>query len=159
MIIKYKHKLGGQVYTFDKLKKHPLKFCQMCRPDPIGEEEDCMKKTGIFFHELCREKDIDWLLKGRLCNFPHLLEEEQLLAETNILLRESPATPLELLETVHSTKMIGEVKQTLYYETALHSSGGTVEASVCIAQGEMDNAFVFTGSADHHAARENGMLS
>lgn len=114
-----------------------------------------MKRTGIFFHELCRENDIDWLLKGRLCNFPHLLEEEQLLAETSILLRESPAPPLELLETVHSPKMIGEVKQTLYYETALHSSGGTVEASSCIARGEMDNAFVFTGSADHHAGRDH----
>ena len=69
----------------------------MCRPDPIRKEEDCMKRTGIFFHELCRENDIDWLLKGRLCSFPNLLEEKQLLAEPNIMLRESPATPLELL--------------------------------------------------------------
>ena len=114
-----------------------------------------MKKTGIFFHELCRENDIDWLLKGRLCSFPDLLEEKKFLAEPNIMLRESPSTPLELLETVHTQKMIGEVKQTSYYETALYSSGGSVEASVCIARGEMDNAFVFTGSADHHAGRDH----
>ena len=114
-----------------------------------------MKRTGVFFHEFCRENDIDWLLKGRLCSFPNLLEEEKLLTEPNIIMRESPATPLQLLETVHSRKMIEEVKQTPYYGTALHSSGGTVEASACIARGEMDNAFVFTGSADHHAGRDH----
>jgi len=114
-----------------------------------------MKRTGIFFHELCRENDIDWLLKGRLCNFPNLLEEEKLLDEPGIILKESPATPPELLKTVHTQKMIGEVKQTPYYGTALYSSGGSVEASACIARGEMDNAFVFTGSADHHAGRDH----
>jgi acetoin utilization deacetylase AcuC-like enzyme len=114
-----------------------------------------MKRTGIFFHELCRQNDIDWLLKGRLCNFPNLLEEKKLLAEPNIILKESPATPLELLKTVHTQKMIGEVKQTPYYETALYSSGGSVEASACIARGEINNAFIFTGSADHHAGRDH----
>jgi acetoin utilization deacetylase AcuC-like enzyme len=113
-----------------------------------------MRRTGIFYHELCRENDIDWLLKGRLCNFPSLLKDKGLLDEPNILFQQSPPAPLNLLEKVHSGKMIREVKKSSYYETALYSTGGTVKASECIAIGEMDNAFVFTGSADHHAGRD-----
>jgi len=113
-----------------------------------------MKRTGIFFHELCRENDIDWLLKGRLCNFPDNLKERGLLDEPTILFQQSPPTPLELLEKVHSSRMIKEVKRSSYYETALYSTGGTVKASKCIATGEVDNAFVFTGSADHHAGKD-----
>ena len=114
-----------------------------------------MKRTGIFFHELCRENDIDWLLRGRLCNFPTILKDKRLLDEPNIIFQQSPPTPLEILENVHSRRMIKEVKRSSYYETALYSTGGTVKASECIAKGEMDNAFVFTGSADHHAGRDH----
>ena len=114
-----------------------------------------MKKTGIFFHKICRENDIDWLLKGRLCSFPNLLKDQGLLDEPNIIFKQSPPVPFELLEKVHSERMIKDVKESNYYETALYSTGGTVKASEDIAKGEMDNAFIFTGSADHHAGRDH----
>ena len=63
-------------------------------------------------------------------------------------------TPEDLLLRVHSPRMIDEVRQTMYYETALYSTGGTVQAGERIWRGEIDNAFVFTGTGDHHAGRD-----
>ncbi|MFC1961792.1 histone deacetylase, partial [Chloroflexota bacterium] len=45
------------------------------------------------------------------------------------------------------------VKITDDYESALYSAGGTVHAAREIAQGKIDNAFVFTSFGDHHAGR------
>jgi acetoin utilization deacetylase AcuC-like enzyme len=113
-----------------------------------------MKRVGIFYHDICRDKDIAWLLEGRLINFPQALKEEGILGQPNIFWYESTATPHALLRQVHTENMIEQVKRTEYYQTALYSSGGTVLAAEKIYQGEIDSAFVFTGSADHHAGRE-----
>jgi acetoin utilization deacetylase AcuC-like enzyme len=49
--------------------------------------------------------------------------------------------------------MIRQVERSPYWETALYSAGGTVQAAEKICKGEIDNAFVFTGVGDHHAGR------
>lgn len=63
-----------------------------------------------------------------------------------------PATE-EMLAKVHSQDMIDRVRGTGYYEAALYSAGGTVQAAMEVLQGKIDNAFVFTGVGDHHAGR------
>ena len=106
-----------------------------------------MKKTGIFFL---------YLIGERLSDFPE--ELEGILDKPNISFYEAfyevTPTPEELLLKVHSPQMIEGVKQTIYYETALYSTGGTVQAAERIWRQEIDNAFVFTGSGDHHAGRD-----
>jgi len=47
--------------------------------------------------------------------------------------------------------MIRQVKATGAFQGALFSAAGTVAAAIRIWQGEIDNAFVFTGYGDHHA--------
>jgi acetoin utilization deacetylase AcuC-like enzyme len=47
--------------------------------------------------------------------------------------------------------MIRQVKATGAFQGALYSAAGTVAAAIRIWQGEIDNAFVFTGYGDHHA--------
>ncbi len=47
--------------------------------------------------------------------------------------------------------MIKEVEKAPYYETAVYSAGGTVQAAESIWTGQITNAFVFTGCGDHHA--------
>ena len=59
----------------------------------------------------------------------------------------------EMLLEVHSEEMISSVKSTGYFEAALYSAGGTVQAGEEIFRGTIDNAFVFTGVGDHHAGR------
>ncbi len=114
-----------------------------------------MKQTGVFFHEVCRDNDIEWLLRERLINFPTVLKEQGLLTQDNVHFLEPPRTTIELLQKVHGPDMISQVNQTRYYETALRSTGGTVEAAKQITAGTLDNAFIFTGSADHHAGRNS----
>jgi Deacetylases, including yeast histone deacetylase and acetoin utilization protein len=63
-----------------------------------------------------------------------------------------PATE-EMLMKVHSEDMIQRVKRSGYYEAALYSTGGTVQAALEILKGNIDNAFVFTSVGDHHAGR------
>ena len=106
-----------------------------------------MTRTGIFFL---------YLIGERLNDFPE--ELEGILNRDNINFYEAfyevTPTPEELLLKVHSPRMIEGVKRTPYYETALYSTGGTVQAGERIYRGEIDNAFVFTGTGDHHAGRD-----
>ena len=105
-----------------------------------------MRRTGVFFLYLTGE---------RLSDFPQYLDG--ILDKPNISFYEAfyelRPTPEELLRKVHSAEMIAEVKRSIYYETALYSTGGTVQAADSIWRGQIDNAFVFTGSGDHHAGR------
>jgi acetoin utilization deacetylase AcuC-like enzyme len=106
-----------------------------------------LKRTGIFFL---------YLIGERLSDFP--AEFAGILNRDNISFYEAfyeiPPTPYELLLKVHSPAMIEGVKRTPYYETALYSTGGTVLAADKIKRDEIDNAFVFTGTGDHHAGRD-----
>ena len=114
-----------------------------------------MRKTGIFYHYQQGE---------RLRDFPGLLEG--ILDKPNVFLYDAiyplkpksdydlEAAPSDLLAQVHTPRMLAQVAHSPYYETALYSAGGTVQAAELIWRGEIDNAFVFTGVGDHHAGRD-----
>ncbi|HEX78324.1 MAG TPA: histone deacetylase [Dehalococcoidia bacterium] len=114
-----------------------------------------MRKTGIFYHYQQGE---------RLRDFPRLLEG--ILDKPNVFLYDAiyplkprsdydlEAAPSDLLSRVHTPRMLDQVARSPYYETALYSAGGTVQAAELIWRGEIDNAFVFTGVGDHHAGRD-----
>ena len=114
-----------------------------------------MTNTGVFFHYQNGE---------RLRDFPDVLGD--LLSRPNVFLYDAlyPFKPdasyelepvsQDLLREVHSERMLEQVRKSPYYETALYSAGGTVQAAERIWEGEIDNAFVFTGAGDHHAGRD-----
>jgi acetoin utilization deacetylase AcuC-like enzyme len=106
-----------------------------------------LKRTGIFFL---------YLIGERLSDFPE--EFEGILNKPNISFYEAfyeiPPPSEELLLRIHTPGMIERVKRDYYYETALYSTGGTVLAAERIQRDEIDNAFVFTGTGDHHAGRD-----
>ena len=111
-----------------------------------------MKRTGIFFHYQCGK---------RLRDFPQALDG--ILDKNNVLFYDAfypskPSSsfnieplPKELLYEVHTPDMVEQVLRSGAFEGALFSAAGTVGAAVRIWQGEIDNAFVFTGYGDHHA--------
>ena len=110
------------------------------------------KKTGIFFPRFEGQ---------RLKDFPqalaNILDKENVSYYDGVYTSDNPyyvkpATE-EMLVKVHSRDMIEGVKRAGYYETALYSAGGTVQAALEILWGRIDNAFVFTGVGDHHAGR------
>lgn len=112
-----------------------------------------MKRTGIFYHYQRGE---------RLKDFPSALGatlNKEGVVFYDALYRQKLAYGVEpvredLLLKVHSQRMIEWVKKSGVYEGALYSAGGTVQAVEKIFQGEIDNAFVFTGFGDHHAGRD-----
>ncbi len=109
-------------------------------------------RTGIFFHY--QEGD-------RLRDFPEALE--RILEREGIFFYDAfyPSKPIssfdlnpvsdEALLQVHSSEMIAEARRAGVFQGALLSASGTVRAAEKIWQGEIDNAFVFTGYGDHHA--------
>jgi len=111
------------------------------------------KKTGIFFPRLQGErlKDFPQALTG-------ILDKDNVSYYDGVYTSDNPyylkQAAEEMLVKVHSRDMIERVKRTEYYETALYSAGGTVQAALEMLEGRIDNAFVFTGVGDHHAGRD-----
>ena len=67
---------------------------------------------------------------------------------------EPEPAPIPLVAQVHTPRHIADVEGSGYYEVALLSTGGVVEASRKVAGGEADSAFCFVGAAGHHASRQ-----
>jgi acetoin utilization deacetylase AcuC-like enzyme len=110
-------------------------------------------KTAIFYHYQQGE---------RLRDFPKALEDilshekvvfYDALYERELAYGVEPVKE-ELLQKVHSNRLILEVKGSGNYLGALYSASGTVQAVEKILQGEIDRAFIFTGFGDHHAGRD-----
>jgi acetoin utilization deacetylase AcuC-like enzyme len=119
-------------------------------------------RTGIFFYYQKGE---------RLRDFPQALEG--ILEKENVFLHDAfyPSKPpssfdfdpisSKILYQVHSPEMVEQVKRTGNFEGALLSAAGAVSAAEKIWEGEINNAFVFTGYGDHHAGSNffgGGML-
>jgi len=113
-----------------------------------------MKRTGIFFTYFQGErlKDFPEALSG-LLNKENVFYYDAVYGSRDGLYYLEPATE-QLLLKVHARTMIESVRQTEYYESALYSAGGTVQAAEEIRRGKIDNAFAFTSFGDHHAGRE-----
>jgi hypothetical protein len=111
-----------------------------------------MKQTGIFFHyqEGKRLRDFPQALTG-------ILDKDNVFFFDAFYPLKPPSSfdlepiPEETLSHVHTAQMIRQVKATGAFQGALLSAAGTVAAAIRIWQGEIDNAFVFTGYGDHHA--------
>ncbi len=111
-----------------------------------------MRQTGIFFHYQDGE---------RLRDFPEALTG--ILDRDNVFLYDAfyPLKPpsafelepisAEMICRVHTVDMLEQVKASRAFDGAVFSAAGTVAAAVRVQQGEIDNAFVFTGYGDHHA--------
>jgi acetoin utilization deacetylase AcuC-like enzyme len=114
-----------------------------------------VKTTGIFFHYQDGE---------RLRDFPEALEG--ILSLDNVLFYDAfyplktPSSfeletiPIDIVGQVHTSDMIARVSKSPAFEGVLLSVSGTVAAAIRIWNGEIDNAFVFTGYGDHHAGSD-----
>ncbi len=87
--------------------------------------------------------------------------------------REAPAAGLDLVKSVHASMYVDQVVRMARggggwldpdtvvspgsIEAALHAVGGTVQAAVAVATGELDNAFVAVRPPGHHATPDRGM--
>lgn len=108
-------------------------------------------KAGIFYHPDFADKGHSSLrhrIKPAFHALQGLIEARGIQVFTPIV----DAAMEDMLVQTHSPEHIKKVKAEGYHEVALISAAGVVEAAVLLAQGELDFAFCFVGTAGHHAS-------
>lgn len=113
-----------------------------------------MKRTGVFYHDICGEKAYSSLAMGVEAGFQSI-QKEGLFSQENITWFESEPATEEHISRLHSQEWINQVKQTRWWDVSLYSVGGMIGATEKVLKGEIDNALVIAGVGGHHAHRDN----
>jgi len=113
-----------------------------------------MKKTGVFYHDVCGKEAYNSLAMGVEEGFQSI-REEGLFSEPNVTWFESRQATEEEITRLHSRKWIDEVRQTKWWNVSLYSVGGMLGATEKVLGGEVDNALIIAGVGGHHAHRDN----
>ncbi|RLF18756.1 MAG: histone deacetylase [Thermoprotei archaeon] len=109
-----------------------------------------MATVGVFFHRSFKGKP--WPIIGdKFRAFPEALNP--LFKEGKAVLIEPKPAPEKLLLKVHTKEYLRDVKSRWYYQGALLSVGGCIEAAEKVWKGELTSALVFSVAAGHHAGR------
>ncbi|MEM3703975.1 MAG: hypothetical protein QXX79_06140 [Candidatus Bathyarchaeia archaeon] len=102
----------------------------------------------MFFSRTFKGKD--WPIIGdKFKNFPEVMVE--VLDRSKAVLYDPKPVDEKLLYKVHSANIVDDLKSQWFYEGAVYSVGGCVEALERICRGEIINALVFNVAAGHHA--------
>jgi acetoin utilization deacetylase AcuC-like enzyme len=113
-----------------------------------------MKKTGVFYHDVCGKEAYKSLAMGVEEGF-RSIGQEGLFSYPNVKWFESrQATEAEIFR-LHSQEWIDQVKQTQWWKVSLYSVGGMLGATEKVLTGEIDNALLIAGVGGHHAHRES----
>ena len=113
-----------------------------------------MKKTGVFYHDVCGKEAYSSLAMGVEDGFL-AIKKEGIFAEPNVRWFESRQALEKEIARIHTPKWIEEVKRTEWWNVSLYSIGGMLQATEKVLKGELDNAFVIAGVGGHHAHRDS----
>ena len=113
-----------------------------------------MKKTGVFYHEVCGKEAYSSLAMGVEDGFQSI-KREGIFTQSNVVSYESRPAVEEEIARIHSKKWIDDVRQTQWWRVSLYSIGGVLQATEKVIKGEINNALVFAGVGGHHAHRDN----
>lgn len=113
-----------------------------------------MKRTGVFYHDICGKEAYSSLAMGVEEGFQSI-KKEGIFSQPNVTWFESePATEKEIAR-LHSQEWIDQVKRTQWWRVSLYSVGGMIGATEKVLTGEINNALVIAGVGGHHAHRDN----
>jgi acetoin utilization deacetylase AcuC-like enzyme len=113
-----------------------------------------MKKTGVFYHDVCGKEAYSSLAMGVEDGFLGI-KEAGLFSEPNVTYFESRQATENEIARIHSREWIAEVKRSQWWRVSLHSIGGVLEATERVLKGELDNALAIAGVGGHHAHRDS----
>jgi acetoin utilization deacetylase AcuC-like enzyme len=113
-----------------------------------------MKKTGVFYHDVCGREAYSSLAMGVADGF-EAIKKEGLFNEPNVKWFESRRATEKEIARIHTQKWIDEIKRGEYWNCSLCSIGGLLGATEKVLKGELDNAFVIAGVGGHHAHRDS----
>jgi len=113
-----------------------------------------MKKTGVFYHDICGKEAYSSLAMGVEDGFLGI-KNSGLFSGPNVRYFESRPAVEEEIARIHTKQWIDEVKRTQWWKVSLYSIGGVLEATEKLLKGEIDNALVIAGVGGHHAHRDS----
>jgi acetoin utilization deacetylase AcuC-like enzyme len=113
-----------------------------------------MKKTGVFYHDICGKEAYSSLAMGVADGFSGI-EKAGMFSNPNVKYFESrPALEKEIAR-IHTQEWIDEVKRSQWWRVSLYSIGGVLQATEKVLMGEIDNALTIAGVGGHHAHRDS----
>jgi len=113
-----------------------------------------MKRTGVFYHDICGQEAYSSLAMGVEEGFQSI-KTEGIFSQPNVTWFESKPATEEEIGRLHSQEWIDHIKKTQWWEVSLYSVGGMIGATEKVLKGEIDNALVIAGVGGHHAHRDN----
>jgi acetoin utilization deacetylase AcuC-like enzyme len=113
-----------------------------------------MKKTGVFYHDVCGKEAYSSLAIGVEDGFLGI-KKAGLFSEPNVTWFESRQASEAEIARIHTQNWIDEVKRTQWWRVSLYSIGGLLQATEKVLGGELDNALVIAGVGGHHAHRDS----
>jgi acetoin utilization deacetylase AcuC-like enzyme len=113
-----------------------------------------MKKTGVFYHDVCGKQAYSSLAMGVEEGF-QAIGKAGLFDYPNIKWFESRQATEREIGRLHSQDWIDQVKRTQWWTVSLYSVGGMLGATEKVLQGEIDNALLIAGVGGHHAHRDS----
>ncbi len=113
-----------------------------------------MKRTGVFYHEVCGKEAYSSLAMGVEDGFLGI-KKEGIFSQPNVTFFESRPAAEEEIARIHSQKWIDDVRRTQWWRVSLYSVGGVLQATEKVLKGEIDNALVIAGVGGHHAHRDS----
>lgn len=113
-----------------------------------------MKKTGVFYHDVCGKEAYSSLAMGVEEGFKSI-EKEGLFSLPNVTWFESRQATEKEIARLHSQEWIDHIKRTQWWKVSLYSVGGMLGATEKVLTGEIDNALVICGVGGHHAHRDS----
>ena len=113
-----------------------------------------MKKTGVFYHDVCGKEAYSSLAMGVEDGFLGI-KKEGFFSFPNVTWFESRQASEVEIARIHTKQWIEEVKRTQWWRVSLYSIGGLLQATEKVLRGEIDNALVIAGVGGHHAHRDS----
>jgi acetoin utilization deacetylase AcuC-like enzyme len=113
-----------------------------------------MKKTGVFYHDVCGKEAYSSLAMGVEDGFLGI-KNSGLFDSPNVTYFESRRALESEIARIHTKNWIEEVKRSEWWRVSLYSIGGMLEATEKVLNGDLDNAFVIAGVGGHHAHRDS----
>jgi acetoin utilization deacetylase AcuC-like enzyme len=113
-----------------------------------------MKKTGVFYHDICGKEAYSSLAMGVEDGFLGI-KNSGLFDNKNVTYFESRPALEEEIARIHTREWIAEVKRGQWWQVSLYSIGGVLQATEKVIRGELDNALVIAGVGGHHAHRDS----
>ena len=113
-----------------------------------------MKRTGVFYHDVCGKEAYSSLAMGVEDGFLGI-KNAGLFSHKNVTYFESRQATESEIARIHTRQWIEEVKRSQYWRCSLYSIGGVLQATEKVLKGELDNALTIAGVGGHHAHRDS----